>query len=210
VQSSTYWQREELNTLLSKHFCVASGVGQIENDGVGVGTGGGGPRGPPQGGLGGGRGRGRGGTGGGRGQTQTGPRRPPQVGGPSTGPSGSQGASYQFSDKARNQPQPLGSTPSGSGSGQHGGGGGGVGGELTIKTLATAPEETKKQMLGEALYPLIKDAQPDLAGKITGMLLEMDNGELLHLLESRDSLTEKIEEALAVLRDHTDGDEEEE
>ncbi len=34
--------------------------------------------------------------------------------------------------------------------------------------------------------------QPDLAGKITGMLLEIDNTELLHMLESRESLKAKV------------------
>jgi len=70
---------------------------------------------------------------------------------------------------------------------------------LTIKALAAAPEEQKKQMIGERLFPLIKQQQPTLAGKITGMLLEMDNGELLHLLESGDALNEKVNEALTVL-----------
>lgn len=70
---------------------------------------------------------------------------------------------------------------------------------LTIKALAAAPEEQKKQMIGERLFPLIKAQQPNLAGKITGMLLEMDNGELLHLLESSEALNEKVGEALQVL-----------
>lgn len=73
---------------------------------------------------------------------------------------------------------------------------------LTIKALAAAPEEMRKQMIGERLFPLIKNEQPRLAGKITGMLLEMDNGELIHLLESQQALHEKIQEALQVLQAH--------
>jgi len=42
--------------------------------------------------------------------------------------------------------------------------------------------------------------QPDLAAKITGMLLEMDNSELLLLLESPESLVAKVEEAVHVLK----------
>ena len=41
--------------------------------------------------------------------------------------------------------------------------------------LAAAPPEQQKQLLGERLFPLVANVQPDLAGKITGMLLEMDN-----------------------------------
>jgi polyadenylate-binding protein len=74
---------------------------------------------------------------------------------------------------------------------------------LTIKALAAAPEEMKKQMIGERLFPLIKQQEPQLAGKITGMLLEMDNGELIHLLESTQALNEKIQEALQVLDMHS-------
>lgn len=70
---------------------------------------------------------------------------------------------------------------------------------LTIKALAAAPEEQRKQMIGERLFPLIQQRQPNLAGKITGMLLEMDNGELLHLLENAQALDEKCNEAIAVL-----------
>lgn len=77
---------------------------------------------------------------------------------------------------------------------------------LTIKALAAAPEEMRKQMIGERLFPLIKAKQPSLAGKITGMLLEMDNGELIHLLESEAALNEKIQEAMQVLAAHPEAE----
>lgn len=73
---------------------------------------------------------------------------------------------------------------------------------LTASALASASPEMQKNMIGERLYPLIHHSQPDLAGKITGMLLEMDNSELLHLLESPDALGAKIQEALQVLEAH--------
>lgn len=58
--------------------------------------------------------------------------------------------------------------------------------------LAAAPPQEQKQMLGERLFPLIQRMHPDLAGKITGMLLEIDNSELLHMLESGESLKAKV------------------
>jgi polyadenylate-binding protein len=73
---------------------------------------------------------------------------------------------------------------------------------LTAAALASATPEMQKNMIGERLYPLIHMSQPDLAGKITGMLLEMDNSELLHLLESPEALGAKISEALQVLEAH--------
>ena len=73
---------------------------------------------------------------------------------------------------------------------------------LTPAALANATPQEQKQMLGERLFPLIQQMQPDLAGKITGMLLEIDNTELLHMLESRESLKSKVEEAIAVLQAH--------
>lgn len=73
---------------------------------------------------------------------------------------------------------------------------------LTASMLAEAPPQEQKQMLGERLFPLIHNMYPDLAGKITGMLLEIDNSELLHMLESKESLKAKVEEAVAVLQAH--------
>lgn len=43
-----------------------------------------------------------------------------------------------------------------------------------------------------SLYPKIHQSQPDLAGKITGMLLEMDSSELLYLLENDEALGSKV------------------
>lgn len=73
---------------------------------------------------------------------------------------------------------------------------------LTASALASASNAEQKQMLGERLFPLIQNTHSDQAGKITGMLLEMDNSELLHLLEDTNALSAKVNEAVKVLSDH--------
>ncbi|KAF9052890.1 hypothetical protein BJ165DRAFT_810755 [Panaeolus papilionaceus] len=80
---------------------------------------------------------------------------------------------------------------------------------LTPAQLAGLSQMEQKQMLGEVLYMRIANSQPELAGKITGMLLEMDNTELLHLLENQESLDAKVYEALAVLHEFSAADAEE-
>merc|ERR1719277_2976689 len=70
---------------------------------------------------------------------------------------------------------------------------------INASVLAQAPPAVQKQMIGEKLYPAIAKFKPDLAGKVTGMMLEMDNSELLMLLESEPQLRFKVDEALAVL-----------
>lgn len=75
-------------------------------------------------------------------------------------------------------------------------------GGLDLDTFAKLDPQAQKNFIGERLYPSILVHQPELAGKITGMLLEMDNSELLHLLESPDALLAKIDEALQVLKAH--------
>ena len=62
---------------------------------------------------------------------------------------------------------------------------------LTASMLAAAPPNEQKQMLGERLFPLIQSMHQELAGKITGMLLEIDNSELVHMLEHQESLKGK-------------------
>jgi polyadenylate-binding protein len=78
---------------------------------------------------------------------------------------------------------------------------------ITAEQLAAASPMEQKQMLGEVIYMRIVQTQPELAGKITGMLLEMDNNELLHLLETPDAMNGKVNEALSVLQEYSGKDE---
>merc|ERR1719195_1012471 len=82
---------------------------------------------------------------------------------------------------------------------QQGGMSAGPGAPLNAAALAAAAPAVQKQMIGEQLFPAIHKIQPELAGKITGMMLEMDNSELLILLESESQLKAKVDEALRVL-----------
>ncbi|KAE8698607.1 Polyadenylate-binding protein 2 [Hibiscus syriacus] len=66
--------------------------------------------------------------------------------------------------------------------------------------LANATPDQQRTMLGENLYPLVEQLEPDAAAKVTGMLLEMDQTEVLHLLESPEALKAKVAEAMEVLR----------
>lgn len=66
--------------------------------------------------------------------------------------------------------------------------------------LANASPTEQRTMLGENLYPLVEQLEAEAAAKVTGMLLEMDQTEVLHLLESPDALKAKVAEAMEVLR----------
>lgn len=66
--------------------------------------------------------------------------------------------------------------------------------------LANATPEQQRTMLGESLYPIVDQLEHDSAAKVTGMLLEMDQTEVLHLLESPEALKAKVAEAMEVLR----------
>jgi polyadenylate-binding protein len=76
---------------------------------------------------------------------------------------------------------------------------------LTAATLAKLDPAQQRQAIGERLYPLVsshpvvQSKYKEMAGKLTGMLLEMEVSELLHLLENNGAFMDKMGEAIAVL-----------
>ncbi len=82
-----------------------------------------------------------------------------------------------------------------------GGKGRNSGNDSLAAIVSSAPVEQQKRMLGEALYPKVisyeKVQDPEVAGKITGMMLDLDNNEILTLLEDEILFKSRIEEAFA-------------
>ncbi|XP_028148982.1 polyadenylate-binding protein 4-like [Diabrotica virgifera virgifera] len=76
----------------------------------------------------------------------------------------------------------------------------GNGGDIPNNGLPNVQDQ--KQLIGEQLFTMVHKMCPEISGKITGMLLEIDNSELLHLLENKDSLKARVDEAIAVLQAH--------
>jgi len=103
-------------------------------------------------------------------------------------------------------PGPRQGGPQGPQGGQQGPGARKNDASLTAAQLANASPGEQKQILGETIYPKIHATQPELAGKITGMLLEMDNAELLVLLEDDAALEAKVNEAIVVLEEYNKKD----
>lgn len=79
---------------------------------------------------------------------------------------------------------------------------------VTADEIASAPKNLQKSILGEALHPLVEaiveDHQRGLVDKITGMLLEMDNSEVLLFLDEgagHQMLREQVQEAVRLLQE---------
>ncbi|KAE9447157.1 hypothetical protein C3L33_20928, partial [Rhododendron williamsianum] len=85
---------------------------------------------------------------------------------------------------------------------------GGMSQPIPIGALASALANASladQRTVGNFLFPLhslvfFLAAEPEYAAKVTGMLLEMDQTEVLHLLESPEALKAKVAEAMEVLR----------
>eukprot|EP00249_Psilotum_nudum_P023760 c28976_g2_i1 orf=372-2312(+) len=107
---------------------------------------------------------------------------------------------YRYSQSARNTPD---TSLQGLSSLEIGGGHSEIGMTMPMSALASAlasaPREQHRAILGEQLYPLVDHIEHDHAGKVTGMLLEMDQSEVLHLIESPEALKAKVAEAMEVL-----------
>merc|ERR1719354_1196408 len=90
-------------------------------------------------------------------------------------------SNYKYASNVRNAPQEQ------------------AGPSLDLASLAAVAPDAQKRILGETLFPLVQAQSGQSAGKITGMLLEMDNAELLHLLEDSDAFRGKVAEAIETL-----------
>ncbi|KAM7252376.1 hypothetical protein ACFE04_024259 [Oxalis oulophora] len=71
--------------------------------------------------------------------------------------------------------------------------------QLSTLLAIVSPRE-QRILLGEQLYPLVEALEPETAAKVTGMLLELNQTEVLQLLESPDALRARVNDAMDVLR----------
>ena len=72
--------------------------------------------------------------------------------------------------------------------------------------IAGLPLDQQKRVLGEELYPKIvstgRAQEPEAAGKITGMMLDLDNQEILALLEDDELFGNHFEDALTAFEEY--------
>ncbi|KAK2590859.1 Protein phosphatase PP2A regulatory subunit B [Conoideocrella luteorostrata] len=139
--------------------------------------------------------------GGGRGGPQGGRGMPPPNAGPGSMPGyppnnrqggAGRGGNGRNNNTGGNNSNTNNSVPS------QGGRGEGNSASVLQTQLSAAQPGQQKQILGEIIFPKIQAINAELAGKITGMLLEMDNTELINLIEDDAALKAKVDEALAV------------
>ena len=84
-----------------------------------------------------------------------------------------------------------------------------------MKEFSMLGEEMKKNLLGHIMYQRVKSANPaeDLIPKITGMLIDLEVlalEEILEIIENDESLKERIDEAIDVLENNDEDEEDDE
>lgn len=76
--------------------------------------------------------------------------------------------------------------------------------------IASVPVDQQKRILGEELYPKIvatgKAQEPEAAGKITGMMLDLENEEILALLDDDELFENHFEDALTAFEEYKKGE----
>lgn len=78
--------------------------------------------------------------------------------------------------------------------------------KLNLTHLASLPEDDQKRIVGQALFPMVQNMTAqmgvgELDGKVTGMMLDMDIGELISMMENPIALEESVKEALKALEE---------
>ena len=72
--------------------------------------------------------------------------------------------------------------------------------------ISSVPQDQQKRILGEELYPKIvatgKAQEPEAAGKITGMMLGLENQEILDLLDDDELFNNHFEDALTAFEEY--------
>ena len=72
---------------------------------------------------------------------------------------------------------------------------------MTVSDLVTAVPSEQKQMISNRLFLKVYEFQPIMAGRITNILLEINNTEFMfHMLENHELLKAKVGEAVQVLQ----------
>ena len=67
--------------------------------------------------------------------------------------------------------------------------------EITMQMLSGKASSTQKQIIGEELFPQVYKIEPQMAIKVTGLLLDMDNQQLLDLLQKPEQLVNQVSQA---------------
>ncbi|CAO3643520.1 unnamed protein product [Cunninghamella blakesleeana] len=75
---------------------------------------------------------------------------------------------------------------------------------ITLDLISSLPIESQKQILGQRIYEAIQTKHSEIAGKVTGMLLEMEIEDLIELVNNIDLLNERAQEAANVLKQHNE------